>query len=60
MDIIVFLKSHRIDIDPDISNDVAGMETKEMPNEGDENLLKLRKMSPNEVDDEQQHTKIGM
>jgi hypothetical protein len=57
MDIIVYLKSHRIDIDPEGN---AGMEIKELPHEdqGDENLLKLRKLSQ-DVDDEQ-HTKIGM
>lgn len=56
MDIIVFLKSHRIDIDPE--GNEADVETKELPNEdhGKEDLLKLRKLSH----DEEQHTKIDV
>ena len=41
MDIIVYLKSHRIDIDPE-SHGVNENTTKDF---GEENLLKLRKMS---------------
>lgn len=59
MDIIVYLKSHRIDIDPEGSH--GGIEIKEIPHEdqGDENLLKLRKHS-HDADEDEQHTKIGM
>ncbi|KAG5682319.1 hypothetical protein PVAND_011678 [Polypedilum vanderplanki] len=56
MDIIVYLKSHRIDIDPEGNEAVEKKETSH--DEGDENLLKLRKLSQ-DVDDEQ-HTKIGI
>lgn len=58
MDMIVYFKSHRIDIDPEN----AGIDNiKEIPNDdhGDENLLKLRKLT-HEGGDDDQHTKIGM
>lgn len=44
MDIVVFFKSHRIDIDPEshVANEANGSSTKDY---GEENLLKLRKMS---------------
>jgi hypothetical protein len=44
MDIVVFCKSHRIDIDPEshVANETNGSSTKDY---GEENLLKLRKMS---------------
>lgn len=44
MDIVVFFKSHRIDIDPEShsSNKAKGSSSNDY---GDENLLKLRKMS---------------
>lgn len=57
MDIVVYFKSHRIDIDPEshTANDVNGSSTKDY---GEENLLKLRKMSQ-DVDDDH-HMKIAI
>jgi hypothetical protein len=52
MDMIVYFKSHRIDIDPE-SHTVNENVTKDY---GEENLLKLRKMS-HDVDDDH-HMKI--
>ena len=48
MDIVVFFKSHRIDIDPQshIANDTNEAST----NLGEENLLNLRKMSQDRDD----------
>lgn len=59
MDIVVYLKSHRIDIDPE-GNASGEQRGDEIPQEdhGAENLLKLRKLP--DVDDEQQQTKIGI
>lgn len=44
MDIVVFFKSHRIDIDPEshTADEANGSSAKDY---GNENLLKLRKMS---------------
>jgi hypothetical protein len=44
MDIVVYFKSHRIDIDPEshVANDTNGSSTKDY---GEENLLKLPKTS---------------
>jgi hypothetical protein len=53
MDIIVYLKSHRIDIDPE---NAVGAGGNNLEQNTDENLLKLRKI-PRDDDDEQQ-TKI--
>jgi hypothetical protein len=52
MDIIVYFKSHRIDIDPEshTANDNAPKDY------GEENLLKLRKMSRD--GDDEHHMKI--
>lgn len=57
MDIVVYFKSHRIDIDPEshTANDTIGSSTKDY---GDENLLKLRKISQ-DVDDDH-HMKIAI
>jgi len=60
MDMIVFFKSHRIDIDPEGTEPEADTSNKEIPSEdqGEENLLRLRKLTHDS--DEEQHTKIGM
>lgn len=57
MDIVVFFKSHRIDIDPEshIAKETNGDPTKDY---GEENLLKLRKMSQD--GDVDQHMKIAI
>ena len=52
MDIVVYFKSHRIDIDPE-SHTANEVETKKY---GEDNLLKLRKMSQDV--DEDHHMKI--
>lgn len=52
MDIVVFFKSHRIDIDPE-SHAANETSTKDY---GEENLLKLRKMSQD--GDDEHHMKI--
>lgn len=57
MDLVVFFKSHRIDIDPE-GNDGDPETNKEHPEQGEQDLLKLRKLS-HDIDEEQ-HTKIGM
>lgn len=59
MDMVVFFKSHRIDIDPE-GNDADVETNKELPAEyqGEQDLLKLRKLS-HDIDEEQ-NTKIGM
>lgn len=54
MDIVVYFKSHRIDIDPE-SHTANEVDTK---NYGEDNLLKLRKMSQDV--DEDHHMKIPM
>jgi hypothetical protein len=46
MDIIVYFKSHRIDIDPE-----AHTANETTPRENEENLLKLRKMSHEDPDE---------
>ena len=53
MDIVVYLKSHRIDIDPESHSKHEEVNCVN----GEENLLKLRKMSQ-EVDEE--HMKIAI
>ncbi|XP_070494432.1 solute carrier organic anion transporter family member 74D [Chironomus tepperi] len=60
MDMIVFFKSHRIDIDPEGNEPEADTSNKELQNEdqGEEDLLRLRKLTPDV--DEEQHTKLGM
>lgn len=55
MDLIVFFKSYRIDIDPESH---TAMEKNPQNDFVDENLLKLRKMSQDV--DEENHTKIAM
>lgn len=57
MDLVVFFKSHRIDIDPEshTANDTNGSSAKDY---GEENLLKLRKMSQD--GDEDNHMKIAI
>lgn len=57
MDIVVYFKSHRIDIDPEshTANETNGSSTKDYV---EENLLKLRKMSQDT--DEDHHMKIAM
>lgn len=56
MDIVVYFKSHRIDIDPESHtvNEVNGGSTKDY---GEENLLKLRSLQ--DVDDDR-HMKIAI
>lgn len=57
MDIVVFCKSHRIDIDPEshTANEVNATSAKDC---GEEYLLRLRKMSQ-DVEDER-HMKIAI
>lgn len=57
MDLIVYFKSYRIDIDPESH---TAMDMQKLPQNDfvDENLLKLRKMSQDV--DEDNHTKIAM
>lgn len=57
MDMVVYFKSHRIDIDPEshTTNETNGSQTKD---HGEENLLKLRKMSQD--GDDEHHMKIAV
>lgn len=55
MDLIVYFKSYRIDIDPESHTDIQKSSQNDFV---DQNLLKLRKMSQ-DVDDDN-HTKIAM
>lgn len=58
MDMIVFFKSHRIDIDPEGNEPEADTSNKELQNEDqDGESLRLRKITH---DDEEQHTKLGL
>ncbi|CAG9805493.1 unnamed protein product [Chironomus riparius] len=56
MDMIVFFKSHRIDIDPEGTEPEADT-SNEIQSEGEENL-RLRKLTHD--NDDEQHTKLGM
>lgn len=57
MDIIVFFKSHRIDIDPG-SHTAVDMQKTSQNEYVDENLLKLRKISQDT--DDNNHMKIAI
>lgn len=57
MDMVVYFKSHRIDIDPEshTANETNG---NSMKDHGEENLLKLRKMSQD--GDDEHHMKVAI
>lgn len=55
MDLIVYFKSYRIDIDPESHTAIEMQKQNDLV---DENLLKLRKMSQDV--DEDNHTRIAM
>ena len=60
MDMIVFFKSHRIDIDPEGNEPEADTPNREHQNEdpGEENLIRLNKLT--HESDEDQQAKIGV